>query len=681
MGLFGERGRGRFRKRVQQGLTTPSWQVVVGGKTWICPFCGAAAIKRYPEGEEERVEAVLDHLDGDCHLFRGGEGQERPLGELRRVAARRELRRRIKRQLVSHHSWQLVDHKRNWFCPYCAEATQVAIPTDRRMTEETLQGIVSHVESCFAWDHGRGQEKPHAQLKAVVKGQNQLQKLIESVRRKLEGEPAWRRKDARQRWVCPYCLVSQEHIDLSTNLLMFENAPRQIAQHLTQGCDAYRSGASPRPLEGGLSESGSSGPASRASSLRLEQGLLSGSETGHVREERPAVLGGPAVVPIHSETAPLLKLSESRRVENGDGLRRSSGAWGKEPGRDPAGKEPAPAPPGEDKHKKGTTLGQLRASGEYVQIDEAEGRAPALGTAPGAGDPLAGSGKTGRTKSGRQRALRDWRSMIEHELAQVKELSPGLSGEIPPPQDGVTARLREVGKKLRLSERGFEMRAVNLPATPAPRGDFADAFELGPDRLALVVGGVAGDEPETALMAAMARTLFRQHVAPDRCPSEVLERVNSELFSDLDGRAFFAAGVVLLDLPTRRLRLARAGLAAPLLVNATRDPPFAALECEGLVMGIDKGEVFRSSLEVRALELFPGDMLVLHANGVLDARPAVNREEFGPERMRQLVRRYGTHEVDYLCEKFEEHMEVHHEGLGQRVTDLCLLALKWNGPR
>lgn len=707
MGLFGDRGRGRFRKRVQQGLTTPSWQVVVGGKTWICPFCGAAALKRWPDDDEERVEAVLDHLDGDCHRFRGGEGEELPLNELRRAAARRELRRRIKRNLVSHHSWQLVDPKRNWLCPYCAEAAPVSIPTDRRMTEETLQGIVAHVESCYAWDHGRGQEKPHAQLKAIVKGQNALQKQVESVRRKLEGEPAWRRKDARQRWICPYCLAAQEHIDLSTNLLMFENAPRQIAQHLT-ACEAYRAGASPRPLDaavgsqGGLSESGSTGLQSRPGSLRLEQGLLSGSETGTIRDDQLA------------PKTPL-RTTESRRVEEPTRAR----AWGKEPGElRPSGPLPAISPPpaeprpparpqpsdrlpplerpekpewngpdrsGPDKNgpnppgkpgKKGTTLGQLRASGEFTHIDEAEGRASPT-AAPGDGAP-AGSGKT---KSGRQRALRDWRSMIEHELAQVRDLSPGLSGEIMPPQDGPAARLRELGQKLRLAERGYELRGVALHATPAPKGDFADAFDLGQDRLALVVGGVAGDEPETALVAAMARNLFRQHLAPDRCPSEVLERVNSELFGDLDGRVFFAAGVVLLDLPSRRLRLARAGLAAPLLVNATRDPVFAAIECEGLVMGIDKGEVFKSSLEVRALELFPGDMLVLHANGVLDARPAVNREEFGPERMRQLVRRYGTHEVDYLCEKFEEHMDVHHEGLAQRLSDACLVALKWNGPR
>ena len=655
MGLFGERGRGRFRKRVKEGLATPSWQVVVAGKTWLCPYCVAAAVKKLPEGEEERVEAILDHLDGDCHAFAGGEGEERPLAELRRAAARRELRRRVKKNLVAHHSWQLVDPRRSWVCPYCGESTGVPVPADRRMTEEVLQGIISHVESCPAWDHGRGQERPHAQLKAALKQQNALAKQIEGVRRKLEGDPAWRRKDARQRWVCPHCLVAQDHIDLSTNLLMFENAPRQIAQHLAQGCEAYRAGVAVKPLEGGLNESGST----RTSSIKLD-GVISASETGSVREERPA----PA-------------LAQPREVREGEsGGTRRSGVWGREaseplpvappPPPPPPAERPAERPAAREKEKKGTTLGQLRASGEYTQIDEQERGAAAAGS--------------GKNSSGRQRALRDWRREIERELATVKELSPTLSGEIAAPTDGIVVRARDVHKKLRLAERGYELRVVSVPATPAPRGDFIDVLDLGQDRVGVVVGGLAGDEPEP-LIAALARNLLRQHVAPDRSPGEVLQRVNAELFSELDGRAFFAAAVVLLDLPSRRVRLARAGLAAPLLVNPARDPVLAPLECEGLVMGIDKGPVFAGSLEVKALELSPGDTLVLHTNGTLDARPAANREEFGPERMQQLVRRYGLHEVDYLCDKFEEHYEAHHEGMGQRLTDACLVAVKWLGTR
>lgn len=678
MGLFGDRGRGRFRKRVQQGLTTPSWQVLVGGKSWVCPFCATLALKKWPDVEEERVEAIIDHLDGQCDGFDGGEGEERPLPELKRIAARRELRRRIKKQLVANHSWQLVDHKRSWLCPYCAEPTQIAIPADRRMTEEVLNAIVSHVEGCFAWDHGRGAEKPHVQLKAVVKANNKLGKLVESVRRKLEGDPAWRRKDARQRWICPYCLQAQEHIDLSSNLLMFENAPRQIAQHLSQGCDAYARGAAPAPLEGGLApqplvESGTHAPGANAgpaqapaqatrSSFRIESGsALAGSETGAIRDE------GWSGTRTESRESRESREGRTGRDELGS---RNSAAWGLDPGSErPARDAKEKVKERAEKEKKGVTLGQLRASGEFVQIDEAESRSGAS----------SGSGKV--AGSGRQKALRDWRQMIERELASVKEISPTLSGEIPAPSDGAQEKLRELQKKLRLGERGYELKIVSMPALPNPRGDFAEVIDLGQDRIALLVGGVAGDEPEAPLVSAMAKNLLRSHAAPDRCPTEVLQRVNADLYADLDGRIFFATALVLLDLPTRRLRLARAGLAPPLLVNPTRDPPFAALEMEGLVMGADKGPIFDSTIEVRALELFPGDMLVLHTNGVFDARPSANREEFGQEHMHQLVARYATHEVEYLVDKFHEHYEAHHEGLSQRLTDACLVALKWAGTR
>ena len=247
MGLFGG-ARSAQRKRVQRDLAqSPSWQVQVHGQ-WLCPFCCALAV-RVPEEPTDLLEGVLDHLDGSCAEFLQGEGSERSLAELNRFAAHRRLRRKVKAQLVRSPSWQLMDVGRRWFCPYCGESSGVTIPGDRKMTEDVLRGILEHVEGCYAYDRGRGQEKPFSHLKSVVRYANQSRKLTENVRRKLEGDPAWRRKDGRSRWICPYCLRAQEHIDLSSRLLMFENAPGLIAKHLTAACTPFQEGAEPKPVE------------------------------------------------------------------------------------------------------------------------------------------------------------------------------------------------------------------------------------------------------------------------------------------------------------------------------------------------------------------------------------------------------------------------------------------------
>jgi serine phosphatase RsbU (regulator of sigma subunit) len=173
-------------------------------------------------------------------------------------------------------------------------------------------------------------------------------------------------------------------------------------------------------------------------------------------------------------------------------------------------------------------------------------------------------------------------------------------------------------------------------------------------------------------MAAMARNAIRRHASPKRCPSEVLRRVNAELFADLDGRSFVAVSYALVDLATCRVRLARAGLAAPVLMHASRG--LEPLDCEGMVMGIDEGPIFDSSLQVRAFELDLGQLLVMYTSGVIEARGGESREEFGLERTHRMIERYGTHEVDYFVDKFREHFGSYVRG--RPSSDACLVALK-----
>ncbi len=90
-------------------------------------------------------------------------------------------------------------------------------------------------------------------------------------------------------------------------------------------------------------------------------------------------------------------------------------------------------------------------------------------------------------------------------------------------------------------------------------------------------------------------------------------------------------------------------------------------------MGIDKGPLFDSSLEVRSVELHPGDLIVLFTKGVIEGRGAA-REEFGIYRMHQLIERYGTHEVAYFTDKFQEYFNLHVQR--RRDTDACVIALR-----
>jgi serine phosphatase RsbU (regulator of sigma subunit) len=100
------------------------------------------------------------------------------------------------------------------------------------------------------------------------------------------------------------------------------------------------------------------------------------------------------------------------------------------------------------------------------------------------------------------------------------------------------------------------------------------------------------------------------------------------------------------------------------------------MQTEGMIMGIDRGPIFDTTLETRTFDLARGDQLVLFTNGLAEARGA-SREEFGIERMHHLARRYGNHEVEYFTDKFREYFDLFMQDPSSRATDVVVAAIKW----
>ena len=220
----------------------------------------------------------------------------------------------------------------------------------------------------------------------------------------------------------------------------------------------------------------------------------------------------------------------------------------------------------------------------------------------------------------------------------------------------------------------MELGGLALLAQPA-QGAFAHVLELGPRRMALWVGGICGEDPESPLVSAMAQGFLREEAGPEVCPSHLLRAVNQRLHAELEGRSFIAMTYLLVDLETGWVRFARAGLPAPLLINPDQPESLRSLDSEGMVLGLDPGPIFDSTLEVQTFELYPGDMIVLLTNGILEAKDHRGRE-LGLETMQQLIRRYGRHEAAYLIDKSKEYLELQFGAGRPPSADVCLLALR-----
>jgi phosphoserine phosphatase RsbU/P len=162
-------------------------------------------------------------------------------------------------------------------------------------------------------------------------------------------------------------------------------------------------------------------------------------------------------------------------------------------------------------------------------------------------------------------------------------------------------------------------------------GDFYDVFTATDDSLVVVIGDVAGRGIEAAGLTGMARHTLRA-LAGDTSPREALTRLNAALVDRSrsgDQRLLTACIVRLVRLECGvRAEIALAGHCMPILLRAR------VAEHVG-VPGMLLGATEDPAIGVVSVELARDDVLLLHTDGVIEARR--HGTEFGDQRLLKLL--------------------------------------------
>jgi hypothetical protein len=167
----------------------------------------------------------------------------------------------------------------------------------------------------------------------------------------------------------------------------------------------------------------------------------------------------------------------------------------------------------------------------------------------------------------------------------------------------------------------LDVAALSLPATEVG-GDYYDYFDLGSDRLAVVVGDVTGHGVASGLVLSGIRSslnLLRDEMGR---PSEVLDRVNLMLKRTSAPRMHMTLGVVVLD--------RNAGTAT---ISTAGHPPVFLRRHDGEVLEIGSGSFPLGAIEGArytedTVELRVGDLLLIYSDGLVEAI-SEEGEQFG----------------------------------------------------
>ena len=158
---------------------------------------------------------------------------------------------------------------------------------------------------------------------------------------------------------------------------------------------------------------------------------------------------------------------------------------------------------------------------------------------------------------------------------------------------------------------GWEIAALYRPAREVG-GDFYDVIPLPDGQVGFVIGDVTDKGVPAALVMAATRSVLRASAQRLVDPAVVLERVNEHLCPDMPAKMFVTCLYGVLQPETGHFRFANAGHDLPYVKTAEGS---VELRARGMPLGLMTG----MSYEEKATVLAPGDTLLLHSDGIVEA--------------------------------------------------------------
>jgi serine phosphatase RsbU (regulator of sigma subunit)/anti-sigma regulatory factor (Ser/Thr protein kinase) len=194
---------------------------------------------------------------------------------------------------------------------------------------------------------------------------------------------------------------------------------------------------------------------------------------------------------------------------------------------------------------------------------------------------------------------------------------------------------------------GWQIAACYQPAREVG-GDFYDVIPLPEGRVGFVIGDVTDKGVPAALVMSATRSVLRASAQRLIEPGEVLERVNEHLCPDMPEKMFVTCLYGVLDPASGLLRFANAGHDLPYVQTAEG---VVELRARGMPLGLMPG----MSYEEKEATLQPGDSLLLHSDGVLEAHDSA-RDMFGAPRLKETMARSpgGRELIDHVLSDLED---------------------------
>jgi hypothetical protein len=658
----------------------PHWGYFAMNGKWICPFCLSPVNRRTGRSREDSLAVHLEV----CRSFAGGRGATQAV----EVIANRQQFENLVHLADSDPAWRVYDPTGTWFCPACAERVPSVRIQGGQLTSFVYQAMAEHLGRCNAYLHGV-KPKPEDVQRSRDRAAR-LPALQQALQSNLQF-PAWRYLDGNGLWVCPCCLTHVARVHVQTDA-EWQRAPEGMAHHLLNECPAYARDPNAIQSEAAVQKAAMEAAAPppvpiQRTPLPIRTPLPTrGTPSDGLPVARPQGSGGFATTPTYARTVtpegarqiPVVPVarpatpasvrgvpldqSMSPRTGTPSLLRRTdttpTGAPRiTVPPVAPPVVTPPPAPPKDD-----TLFGKLK--GDFLAGTALDG-AHHDDAAP-TEEPPAEEATQHDDKADEGDGDLNWMDNLE---GSGKANDPLPAAER---TDMIKARAVQAGLMQKAPEiPGFAF-AASFEACADISGDFYQFIRLPDGRHGFALGDVSGHGVQAGLIMSMAKKTFEIYALMGLGPADCLSKVNDAIARDLGGKLFISMVYALLDPTEHTITWARAGHNPSLRINIRTDE-VEEIKPPGMVVGMKTGPMFRNSIQEQVTQVKSGDLFLLYTDGITETMN-LQQEEFGPERLIDVIKRFHSEKPDVLISRIMEVIR-HFRGPQPPSDDATLLAL------
>jgi sigma-B regulation protein RsbU (phosphoserine phosphatase) len=218
---------------------------------------------------------------------------------------------------------------------------------------------------------------------------------------------------------------------------------------------------------------------------------------------------------------------------------------------------------------------------------------------------------------------------------------------------------------------GFDIAAFSRPAQIVS-GDYFDFLRFKDGSHGLVVADVSGHGMSAGMLMTSLQTAFHTLVPGSDSPVEVLERINHLYIHNINFSTFVTVFFASLNPQTKMLSYANAGHNPPFIYRReTKEDLW--LKPTGAAIGLM--EYF--NVQPAEVQLMDGDILLLYTDGVTEAVDPQGDEQFGSERLAEVIRKNESLPAEGLANKIRQALNDFTQG-ALLADDVTLVVSKVN---